>query len=62
MRPEVIWAAKVGCDPAGHYRRKDLFEFRVHAGANPFAVDAALRRTSRNSRCSARHPAAACLS
>jgi hypothetical protein len=21
--------------------RKDLFEFRVHAGANPFAVDAA---------------------
>lgn len=39
--PEVIWAAKVGCDPAGHYGRKDLFEFRVHAGANPFAADAA---------------------
>lgn len=28
--PELIWAAKVGCDPAGHYARKDLFEFRVH--------------------------------
>ncbi len=28
--PEVLWAAKVGCDPAGHYARKDLFDFRVH--------------------------------
>lgn len=33
--PEVLWAAKVGCDPAGHYARKDLFEFRVHGQAKP---------------------------
>lgn len=31
-QPELIFAAKVGCDPAGHYARKDLFEFRVLAG------------------------------
>lgn len=30
--PELIRAAKVGCDPAGHYARKDLFEFRVKGG------------------------------
>ena len=35
--PELIWAAKVGCDPAGHYARKDLFEFRVRGASNPFA-------------------------
>lgn len=35
--PELIRAAKVGCDAAGHYSRKDLFEFRVK-GAAPAAV------------------------
>lgn len=31
-QPELILAAKVGCDPAGHYARKDLFDFRVLSG------------------------------
>lgn len=35
--PELLLAAKVGCDPAGHYARKDLFEFRVIGSYKPLS-------------------------
>lgn len=38
--PELVWAAKVGCDPAGHYGRKDLFEFRVRGESRAGGIEA----------------------